>query len=87
MSCRFPWARPVFADDGYAGKTLPSRLAKVSKSSLEMFKRSATAKEFVLLPQRRVIERTLAWLNRNCRLAMDFTAPRKARRRGPTSSA
>jgi transposase len=40
--------------------------------SIEIIKRSDTAKGFVLLPRRWVVERTLAWLNRNRRLAKDF---------------
>ena len=37
-----------------------------------IIKRSATAKGFVLLPRRWVVERTFAWLGRNRRLAKDF---------------
>ncbi len=69
---RFPWLRYVFADGGYAGDKLRQALRRIGKWTLEIVKRSGTAKGFVVLPRRWVVERTLAWLNRNRRLAKDF---------------
>ena len=40
--------------------------------TIDIVKRSDVAKGFVLLPRRWVVERTLAWINRNRRLAEDF---------------
>jgi putative transposase len=40
--------------------------------SVEIVKRSDSAKGFKVLPRRWVVERTLAWLNRCRRLAKDF---------------
>ena len=40
--------------------------------TVEIVKRSDVAKGFVVLPRRWVVERSLAWLNRNRRLAKDF---------------
>ena len=45
-----------------------------SYSTIEVVKRAADAIGFQLLPRRWVVERTLAWLNRNRRLAKDFEA-------------
>ena len=70
----FPWLRHVFADGGYAGDKLKSALQTLGKWTIEIVKRSDTAKGFVLLPRRWVVERTLAWLNRNRRMAKDFEA-------------
>ena len=68
----FPWLRHVFADGGYAGPKLAQALRKLGTWTLQIVKRSDTARGFVLL--RWVVERTFAWLGRNRRLAKDFEA-------------
>lgn len=70
----FPWLRHVFADGGYAGPKLKKALASIGRWTIEIVKRSDAAKGFKLLPRRWVVERTIAWLNRNRRLAKDFEA-------------
>jgi putative transposase len=52
---RFPWLRHVFADGGYAGEKLKDALAPIGKWTLEIIKRSDTAKGFELLPRRWVV--------------------------------
>lgn len=69
---RFPWLRHVFADGGYAGDKLKQALRPIGKWTLEIIRRSDVAKGFEVLQRRWVVERTLAWLNRNRRLAKDF---------------
>jgi transposase len=68
----YPWLRHVFADGGYAGAKLESALARLGNWTLEIVRRSDIVKGFKLLPRRWVVERTIAWLNRNRRLAKDF---------------
>ena len=69
---RFPWLRHVFADGGYAGDKLRGALANMGKWTIEIIKRSDTAKGFEVLPRRRVVEWTFAWLGRCRRLAKDW---------------
>ena len=70
----FPWLRHLFADSAYAGDKLLNRLAKFGNWTIEIVRRMARAVGFEILPRRWVVERTLAWLNRNRRLAKDFEA-------------
>lgn len=69
---RFPWLRHIFADSGYAGDKLREAMRGHGDWTVEIIKRSDAAKGFVVLPRRRVVERTFAWLNRRRRLAKDF---------------
>jgi transposase len=70
----YPWLRHIFADGGYAGDKLKGALAELGQWTIEIVRRCDTAKGFVLLPRRWVVERTFAWLNRCRRLAKDFEA-------------
>jgi transposase len=70
----YPWLRHVFADGGYAGDKLATALAALGPWTMEIVKRPRTATGFEVLPRRWVVERTLAWLGRNRRLAKDFEA-------------
>jgi transposase len=69
---RFPWLRHVFADGGYAGQKLKDALKPLGSWMIAIIKRSDKVKGFEVLPRRWVVERTIAWLNRNRRLAKDF---------------
>jgi transposase len=69
---RYPFLSHISADGGCAGEQFSGKIAEIGTWSIEIIKRSDTAKGFVLLPRRWVVERTLAWLNRNRRLAKDF---------------
>ena len=68
----FPWLRHVFADGAYAGPKLEAALKRIGRWTLEIVKRHDVARGFEVLPRRWVVERTLAWLNRNRRLAKVF---------------
>ena len=70
----FPWLRHLFADSAYAGDKLVNTLTKFGSWTIEVVPRRADTVGFAVLPRRWVVERTLAWLNRNRRLAKDFEA-------------
>jgi transposase len=68
---RFPFIERIFADAGYQGPTLAAAVAKTGTWTLEIVKRNELHR-FVVLPKRWIVERTLAWISRNRRLARDF---------------
>lgn len=70
----FPWLRHLFADGGYAGGKLAAALQKLGDWTIEIVKRVQAIPGFQRLKRRWVVERTIAWLNRNRRLAKDFEA-------------
>jgi putative transposase len=58
---RLPWLRHVLADGGYAGEKLRNALAGHGDWTVEIVKRSDTAKEFEVIPKRWGMESTLAY--------------------------
>ena len=70
----FPWLRHVFADGACAGPKLSEALARLGRWPLQIVKRGDDVSGFKVLPRRWLVERTLAWLGRNRRLAKDFEA-------------
>jgi transposase len=69
-----PWLRHVFADSAYTGDKLTNALKRLGNWTIEIVRRLEATGGFHLLKRRWVVERTLAWLNRNRRLAKDFEA-------------
>ena len=70
---RLPLLAKLFADGAYQGPQFREGVAKVRpKLAIAIVTRRDQVKGFVPLPKRWIVERTLAWLNRNRRLAKDF---------------
>ena len=65
---RFPFITTIFADAGYQGP----RVRQTARWRIEIVKRSDRAGGFVVEANRWIVERTLAWISRNRRLARDF---------------
>ena len=61
----------IFADGGYQGAKAAAAVAKTGSWKLEIVKRNERHR-FVVLPKRWIVERTLAWISNNRRLARDF---------------
>jgi transposase len=69
----FPFLMKLYADGGYQGPVFQEAMKSIMEQvNVEIVKRSDTAKGFVPLPKRWVVERTFAWLNRCRRLAKDW---------------
>jgi len=70
---RFPFLTKLFADGGYQGPVFARAAAKAMPGlSVEIVKRSDTARGFEVLPKRWVVERSFGWFGRCRRLAKDF---------------
>ena len=68
----FPFLLRLYADSGYQGPKFQAGLGRVCQQvNVEIVKRSDAGK-FVVLPNRWIVERTIAWLNRCRRLAKDW---------------
>src|SRR4051794_23776504 len=70
----FPFLERVIADGAYQGKETARAVRRAARARLEIVKRSDTAKGFVVLQKRWIVERTFGWLGRCRRLAKDFEA-------------
>lgn len=68
---RFPFIEVVFADQGYQGPKAREIVAKTGKWKLEIVRRKPETKGFAVLPKRWIVERILAWIRRNRRVARD----------------
>ncbi len=76
----WPELRHVFADGAHAGPKPETAPHSRGQRTIGIVKRSDAASGFELPRRRWVVERTLAWLDRNRRLARDFeTAIESAR--------
>lgn len=61
----------LYADGAYAGK-LEDIVSYFCEWTLNIVTKLAHQKGFVVLPMRWIVERTLAWLNKNRRLSKDY---------------
>jgi transposase len=69
---RFPLLEVIFADAGYQGPRVREAVRKSGAWRIEIVKRPDAQKGFAVISKRWIVERTLAWTNRNRRLARDF---------------
>lgn len=67
----FPFILRIFADAGYQGARAALAAASTGSWIIEIVKRNELHK-FVVLPKRWIVERTLAWISRNRRLARAY---------------
>ena len=67
----FPFILAIFADAGYQGPRVRQTARRSGHWRIEIIKRSDRT-GFVVEAKRWIVERTLAWISRNRRLARDF---------------
>ena len=69
---RFPFIEVIHADAGYQGERVRRTARKSGSWRIEIVKRPTGSQGFVVIAKRWIVERTLAWISRNRRLARDF---------------
>jgi transposase len=69
---RFPFIEVIFADQGYQGERVQQTARRAGDWRVEIVRRPSGAEGFVVVAKRWIVERTLAWISRNRRLARDF---------------
>ena len=67
----FPFIERIIGDAGYQGHKMEAAVARTGTWSLQIVRR-CDQHRFVVLPKRWIVERTLAWISRNRRLARDY---------------
>jgi putative transposase len=67
----YPLLTIILADGGYRGRLI-QWVEEELGLKLEIVKRNDDIKGFEILPWRWIVERTLAWINRNRRMSKDF---------------
>ena len=68
----FAFLERLIADGAYSGEEMRAAAKRAGKVDLKIVKRSNSAKGFVVLPLRWIVERTLGWFDRCRRIAKDF---------------
>jgi putative transposase len=72
LGTRAPRLELLWVDAGFSGQEFAERILAKTGIRLEVIKRSDTAKGFVQLPKRWIVERTFAWLYNYRRLSKDY---------------
>lgn len=67
-----PRMEMLWADSAYAGEKLRTWCAEHTGWRLEAVSRNTGSSTFKVLPRRWVVERSIAWLSRNRRLARGY---------------
>ena len=67
----FPFVERVIGDAGDQGRKMEAAIARTGTWVLQIVRR-CDRHRFVVLPKRWIVERTLAWISRNRRLARDY---------------
>ncbi|TDH60594.1 hypothetical protein E2C06_21380 [Dankookia rubra] len=70
---QFPFLERFIGDAGYQGPKMAAAMARTGTWSLQIVRR-CDRHRLVVLPKRRIAERTIAWTSRNRPLARDFAA-------------